>query len=264
MSKHLAEQLARTTAVAALPLRQREALRVIATAARVHPAGRNGTESPTAGSLATWSGSPYVVAAELKTGKSSAYRAVAELVAGGFLIRAGRGAYAVPTPTDWGATVPQPQDVSEVPESPTAGTNVPPPRHLTSPPRVSTPTTNVVVAPADIDSANQPVLNGTVAQQLVADYADACTELGVVVGPRSKGRVGKEAIRLLHDGHGYEHLRTAVRDLARRNASPSTLEFIVGDVERVANGVPMGRARPASISENPVDARLRAIREGRA
>lgn len=139
-----------------------------------------------------------------------------------------------------------------------------PPGHLLSPQLSITPTTDVVGAPRDSDSANQPVLNGTVAQQLVAEYVDACVEFGAVAGPRIKGRVGKEAVRLLRDGHGYQHLRLAVRELARRNAPPATLEYIVGDVERVASGVPTGRARPAPVSENPVDARLRAIREGRA
>lgn len=122
-----------------------------------------------------------------------------------------------------------------------------------------TSTTDVVLAPA-------PTVRGDNAagQQLVSDYADACTELGVVAGARVKGRVGKEAARLIHDGHTYEHLRVAVRELARRNASPALLELIVGDVERVANGVPIGRAIAAAVTENPVDARLRAIREGRA
>ena len=207
---------------------------------------------------------PFLLALELKKDERSVRRALTDLCRSGCLQHVDGDTYAVQPTTDWGATEPPPQDVSRRTKSAKRGQTADPPRHLIAPPRVSTPTTNVVVAPADVDSPNQPVLIGTVAQQLVADYADACTELGAVAGARVKGRVGKEALRLIHDGHAYEHLRTAVRELARRNASPSQLEYIVGDVERVANGVPMGRARPATIAENPVDARLRAIREGRA
>jgi hypothetical protein len=86
--------------------------------------------------------------------------------------------------------------------------------------------------------------NGVSSDTPVGWYVDACRELGVEPGNRTKPRLGAEAKKLLDSGRAREHVKAAVRELARRNASPVLLETIVGDVERAANAVPMGRIIP--------------------
>lgn len=102
----------------------------------------------------------------------------------------------------------------------------------------------------------------------VGFYVDACRDAGAAaVSDRDKGRVGKAAKTLKAAGHDDEAIAAGIRELARRNESPAILDRIVGDVERVRAGTPIGRVRPPAVvvpAENPHDARIRAIREGRA
>jgi hypothetical protein len=89
----------------------------------------------------------------------------------------------------------------------------------------------------------------------VGAYVDACRELGLRdPDDRTKGQVGKVAKGLIAEGKRPEDVLVAVKELARRNETPARLRWIVGDVERVRAGVPMGRARP--LAENPVEQRI--------
>ncbi len=97
-------------------------------------------------------------------------------------------------------------------------------------------------------------------QSLVGSWVDACHEFGATPDSRMTPRVGQEVKRLRQEGHADATLQLGLRELARRNEPPSRLAYIVGDVERVQAGTPLGRVRPASITENPVDARIRRIR----
>jgi hypothetical protein len=103
---------------------------------------------------------------------------------------------------------------------------------------------------------------------LVGAYVDACRAAGAtVVTPSMRGRVGKAATALRDAGAGDDVLVAALAELARRNESPTQLASILGDVERARAGTPMGRIIPARLvvpTENPQDARIRAIREHRA
>ncbi len=102
----------------------------------------------------------------------------------------------------------------------------------------------------------------------VGAFVDSCRAVGAAaVSESMKGRVGKAAKALSAAGHDDEAILAGIRELARRNESPGRLENIVGDVERVRAGTPIGRIRPPAVvipSENPHDARARAVREGRA
>lgn len=102
----------------------------------------------------------------------------------------------------------------------------------------------------------------------VGAYVDACRDAGAAaVSDRDKGRVGKAAKALKEAGHDDEAIVAGIRELARRNESPAILDRIVGDVERIRAGTPIGRIRPPAVvvpTENPHDARARAVREGRA
>lgn len=98
---------------------------------------------------------------------------------------------------------------------------------------------------------------------LVAAFAEDCAEFGSAADSRAKARVGAETKRLLDEGRSPENLRSAVRELARRNVSPTFLAAILGDIERLQAGTQLGRPIAAPIRQNGHDARIQAIREGR-
>ncbi len=89
---------------------------------------------------------------------------------------------------------------------------------------------------------------------LVGVYVKACEALGVAGGSeRVRARVGAEAKRL--EGiYGRDVIEPALRELARRNATPAYLEAIAGDVDRAMHNVPTGRVFAGAMRENPIDA----------
>lgn len=116
----------------------------------------------------------------------------------------------------------------------------------------------VPVNSVSLRSTERTVGNGS----WVGVYVDACRELGVSGGTeRIRARVGMEAKRL--EGiYGREVIGVALKDLARRGATPSLLENIAQDADRAMNGVQAGRIFPAALRVNSHDARMQAIREG--
>ena len=145
---------------------------------------------------------------------------------------------------------------------PSKGSPVPVPVNTTTTPTGSVVGDLPVADPDETLVALFPELTST-AESFVGRYVDHVKLAGAVPDRRLLPRIGQEANRLLDEGHDREAILVALQELARRNEPPARLAYIVGDVERVRAGTPMGRVRPAAIYENPVDARLRAIREGR-
>jgi hypothetical protein len=134
--------------------------------------------------------------------------------------------------------------------SPRARNREPEKRELTTTPLRS------VVAHTVSDDELFPDLTGavsvTVQQEeridLVGAYVDACRDAGAEPVPNMPARVGAALKRIRAGGaHDDANLLVAVRELARRNEPPYRLAWILGDVERVAAGTPIGRVLPPTV-----------------
>lgn len=129
----------------------------------------------------------------------------------------------------------------------------------TSEPRLPSPESQSPLANASgaKNGANGHVVisNGT----LGGYYVDACRVLGVTPDRKLIPRVGAEAKRMQQEGHSDELIRKGIEELARRNISPTNLGFIIGDLERAANGVDTARRAPPHV--NPIDAQVAAMRQ---
>lgn len=102
------------------------------------------------------------------------------------------------------------------------------------------------------------------AREIVGWYVDAMREAGLVTTEANKARYGKGAKALLDAGADPVGVRRAVAECARMNR-PDLLEAKYGDWQLDRAGVDRApRPAPRPVYENPQDAHIRAIREGRA
>ena len=87
------------------------------------------------------------------------------------------------------------------------------------------------------------IVQGATAGQLVGEFVDACTEIGVEPIPRDKARIGKDCKELLAAGKAAELISAAIARLVSRGRPVSALIGIVGEIERERAGHPVSNGR---------------------
>lgn len=115
------------------------------------------------------------------------------------------------------------------------------------------------IRPSETSPATTVSGDTTAGLSMVAVYVAACQASGSDPTPREKGRVGRDAKRLLELGKDRSAIDWALGEIARRN-TPHLLLQLVGDRERDLAGANRGVIRP--LSENPLDRRIREFGNG--
>lgn len=169
-----------------------------------------------------------------------------------YLVVRGFPKYQRPHPREVASTLPEPPAESEsrVMPRPAVKSNGRPRKPTASP--SGTGPSGTGTGPSEVPPAT--TVSGGGAVTMVGVYVEACHAAGSDPTPSERGRVGREAKRLLELGKPREGIDWALGEAARRN-TPHLILHLVGDWERDRAGTNRGAARPAP--ENPLDKRLR-------